>query len=296
MSEMNENKTLSCAVVRDLMPLYVEDLTEEETTEMMREHIAGCAACAQSYGMQKTKLEIEKKPQRPDWRGVRFFKKSFLKRMALVLAVLIMGFFIAVGGGNYLFSNSQIDADLIKLVGQYALSDGRIVLAMQAEGYCVNNLWFYTDSYVDHSMYDYSSGYRQVREDNQVLINGSVSLVTDRFTAWTRKADDRGDVFYYMFDPAAQEEDNGYRPFATPAPTALITDNQVETPQKEESLPALQYVRVNGERMIWRAGDPLRHLTAEEEEVLLRAMEKAGALERGVLLPEMDIIDTLMEK
>ena len=75
MSEMKENKSLTCAVARDLMPLYVENLTEDETTEMMREHIASCAACAQSYGMQKTKLEIEKKPQRPDFRGVRFFKK-----------------------------------------------------------------------------------------------------------------------------------------------------------------------------------------------------------------------------
>lgn len=296
MSEMNENKTLSCAVVRDLMPLYVEDLTEEETTEMMREHIAGCAACAQSYGMQKTKLEIEKKPQRPDWRGVRFFKKSFLKRVALVLAVLIMGFFIAVGGGNYLFSDRVIADDLIKLVGQYELSDGRIVLAMQAEGYCVNNLEFFTTTYLDGSAYAYSSGYRQVQEKDEVLYNGSASFVTDRFRAMTRKMDARGDIFYYMFDPTAVEDDDGYRPFATVPPTALAPAGEDAAVQEEVETRALQYVRVNSGRIIWRREDPLRKLTAEEEVVLLRAMEKAGALERSVLLPETDIIDTLMGK
>lgn len=296
MSEMNENKSLSCAVARDLMPLYVENLTEDETTEMMRAHIASCAACAQSYGMQKTKLEIEKKPRHPDFGAIRFFKKSYLKRVALWMAVAIMGCMILVGGGNYLFSDCMIAVDQIKLVGQYELSDGRIVLAMQAEDYCVNNLKYYCDSYVDHSMYEYSGGYRQVREDNQVLVNGSVNFITDRWYTWTRKADERGDVFYYMFDPAVQEDNNALQPFATPAPTALITDGQAENTQENEKMPVLQYVRVNGERLIWRMGDPLRKLTAEEEEVLLRAMEKAGFLDGAEVLPETDILDALMEK
>lgn len=295
MSEMNENG-LKCAVVRDLMPLYVENLTEEETTEIMRAHIASCAACAQSYGMQKTKLEIEKKPKSSDLHGIRFFKKSFLKRIALLLAIALMGFIILVGSGNYLFSSRMIDSNLIRLVGQYELSNGRIVLAMQAEGYCINNLEYHQSSYEDHSMYEYSNGSRQLRDDGKELINGSASFVTNRWNAWTRKADDRGDIFYYLFDPAAPEDSNKLRPFSTPAPTASPVNGQPEPPQEKESLPVLQYLRINGERTIWRMGDPLRKLSAAEEEVLLRAMEKAGTLEGSMLLPETDIIDTLMGK
>ena len=144
MSEMKENKSLTCAVARDLMPLYVENLTEDETTEMMREHIASCAACAQSYGMQKTKLEIEKKPQRPDFRGVRFFKKSFLKRVALWMAIIIMGFIGVWSGCLYLFDNFWVAQEDISVVGQYLLSDGRIIIAVKADGYSVNELnWNY---------------------------------------------------------------------------------------------------------------------------------------------------------
>lgn len=293
MSEMNENKKLSCAVARDLMPLYVENLTEEETTVLMREHIGECAACAQSYGMQKTKLEIEKKPQRPDFRGVRFFKKSFLKRVALWMAVAIMSFVIVVGGYYYLFTNRTIEADLVKVVGQYELTDGRIVLALQADGYCVNNLEFFSNTYVDYAYYDYSQSYRQIRTDEDVWINASVGFITDRFKTWTQKEDERGSIFYYMFDPEkiilGEDEVAAFR---TQAPTA----NDTAAEEQSEITLVLRRVRAEGAKTLWQEGDPLRKLTKEEEEVLLRAMEKAGFLDSSALLPEVDIIDTLMGK
>lgn len=36
---------LDCCVVRDLLPSYLEELTETETSAMVREHIEHCAAC-----------------------------------------------------------------------------------------------------------------------------------------------------------------------------------------------------------------------------------------------------------
>lgn len=287
---MSENKKLSCAVARDLMPLYVENLTEEETTVLMREHISECAACAQSYGMQKTKLEIEKKPQRPDFRGVRFFKKSFLKRVALWMAVAIMSFVIAAAGYAYVFDYRDVDVKDISIVGQYELSDGRIVIALRADGYCVNELDYHFNTFADQSYYEFVDGVRLVKDSDVLEMRANIWLYTNRFSEWTRKDDGRGDVFYYLFDPDAQAEYayNSWA-FATPAPT---TESEPE--EKNETV-ALQSLQVN-DRRIWAQGDPLRKLTAEEEEVLLRAMEKAGFLESSALLPEVDIIDTLMGK
>ena len=37
--------TLPCAVVRDLLPLYMEELTGEETGALVREHLEGCESC-----------------------------------------------------------------------------------------------------------------------------------------------------------------------------------------------------------------------------------------------------------
>ena len=302
MSEMKENKSLTCAVARDLMPLYVENLTEEETSEKMREHIASCAACAQSYGMQKTKLEIEKKPQRPDFRGIRFFKKSFLKRIALIRAVAIMSFVILLAGYAYVFENQHINIDDIHVVGQYELSDGRIVIAVQADGHAVSNTVRYECEWTDGRYYEYDQfGNRTVVTDQNCRVFAELTLVFDRFDMWTKKKDDRGDIFYYMFDPSdfVNAYEDPYRAFSTPAPQAadstLINAEKEEKAEIAEPQPYLTYVDVNG-HTVWRMNDPLRKLTAEEEEVLLRAMEAAGFLDGGALLPQTDIIDTLMKK
>lgn len=298
MSELKENNKLNCAVARDLMPLYVENLTEEETTEMMREHIASCAACAQSYGMQKTRLEIEKKPQRPDFSGVRFFKKSFLKRVALWMAIAIMSVVIVLSGYAYVFGNRHVDRDDIRVVGQYGLSDGRIVIAVQAEGHAVSNTVRYKNEWTDGRSYEYDEyGNRIEIKDQDLRVYADIALVYDRFDLWTKKEDGRGSTFYYMFDPAAYERryENPYRAFSTPPPTDAA--NLTTTEKQEATRPQwyLTYLDVNG-RTVWRMGDPLRKLSAEEEEVLLRAMEEAGFLDKGTLLPQTDIIDTLMSK
>ncbi len=46
---------LPCAVVRDLLPLYAEKLTEEETEKMVDEHLEGCAECRQRLAEIDTK-------------------------------------------------------------------------------------------------------------------------------------------------------------------------------------------------------------------------------------------------
>ena len=45
-----EGNKLDCCVVRDLLPAYVEELTEPETAEQVRSHLAECAACCGSSG------------------------------------------------------------------------------------------------------------------------------------------------------------------------------------------------------------------------------------------------------
>ena len=36
---------LPCAVTRDLLPLYTEELVEQETQALIEEHLTGCSAC-----------------------------------------------------------------------------------------------------------------------------------------------------------------------------------------------------------------------------------------------------------
>ena len=78
---MRETK-LDCCVVRDLLPSYLEELTEAETTDMVKEHIEHCEACRQVENDMRVQVPVEKAPQR----ALKFLKR--VKRTRLMAAIL----------------------------------------------------------------------------------------------------------------------------------------------------------------------------------------------------------------
>lgn len=78
---MNEHK-LDCCLVRDLLPSYLEELTEPETTTMVKEHLDGCPACSALEQDMRCHLPVEPAPKR----ALRFLKR--VKRTRLIAAIL----------------------------------------------------------------------------------------------------------------------------------------------------------------------------------------------------------------
>ncbi|MBQ9008546.1 MAG: zf-HC2 domain-containing protein [Clostridia bacterium] len=83
---------LPCAIVRDLLPLYAENLTEEETRKMVDEHLAGCSECRRKLGEIDTEVTGTVESAKP----LRTLKGEIRKRRlyAVVLAALCV--FVAV--------------------------------------------------------------------------------------------------------------------------------------------------------------------------------------------------------
>ena len=83
---------LPCAVVRDLLPLYAEKLTEEETAKMVDEHLETCEECRQKLAEMDTKTVSPIESTKP----LRSLKKEIRKRRwyAAILAALCV--FVAV--------------------------------------------------------------------------------------------------------------------------------------------------------------------------------------------------------
>ena len=73
---------LDCCVVRDLLPSYLEELTEAETTAMVKEHIEHCEACRQLENDMRVQVPVEKAPQR----ALKFLRR--VKRTRLMAAIL----------------------------------------------------------------------------------------------------------------------------------------------------------------------------------------------------------------
>lgn len=78
---MNE-KNLDCCVVRDLLPSYIEELTEEETSALVKSHLERCSQCRAREDDMRVQLPAEKAPKR----ALRFLKR--VKRTRLIAAIL----------------------------------------------------------------------------------------------------------------------------------------------------------------------------------------------------------------
>lgn len=78
---MSEHK-LDCCVVRDLLPSYLEGLTEAETSAQVEAHLEGCPACRRVEGDMRAGLPVERAPKPT----LNFLKR--VKRTRLLAAVL----------------------------------------------------------------------------------------------------------------------------------------------------------------------------------------------------------------
>ena len=62
---------LSCNVIRDLLPLYAENLTSEESNALVDEHLCGCDECAKQLGILKKAQAIPVETDAPGLKKIR---------------------------------------------------------------------------------------------------------------------------------------------------------------------------------------------------------------------------------
>ena len=115
-----------CSIVRDLLPLYMEDMVNPETAQYVKSHLAECPECQAELESLKEGdglTAIEKKPS-ADIEDSKPFKK-IMKRMnrqfySIAYAALIFLIFLGFGwtGGENLMYNSLI-MPIVGIFGYY---------------------------------------------------------------------------------------------------------------------------------------------------------------------------------
>lgn len=273
MSEKINPGNLSCEVVRDLMPLYVEELTSEETNRQVAAHIGCCPVCAQALGMQQARLEIERNDKGQDAKGIRFLKRQAVKRIALVLAIIVLVYFSLLAGDRILFSSRMISAEDIYSAGCYQMPDGRILAVFGVDGL--------SPAQITNSQYWQSTSLYTARSNAEVHLFGrSITLYTNNFNRWFGKADERGQLFYYLFNP---DEVYSHQDFAR----GFISS--VQGAQESPSY-RLSQVDVNG-YAIWQQGDE-QYTSPEDQDLLMEALDRFQAQGKRI---EADALSMLKE-
>ena len=115
-----------CSVVRDLLPLYIENMVSPETEQYVNAHLAECSECQaelESLKEGEGLTAIEKKPTANTEDAKPF--KTIMKRMnrqfySIAYAALIFLIFLGFGwtGGENLMYNSLI-MPIVGIFGYY---------------------------------------------------------------------------------------------------------------------------------------------------------------------------------
>ena len=91
---MKEKK--DCKIVQDLLPNYIESLTNEETNKFIDEHIKECNECQKTF--ENMKKDFEANTTKRDEREVKYIKKysNKMKLLKTILLVIIVIYVIVI--------------------------------------------------------------------------------------------------------------------------------------------------------------------------------------------------------
>ncbi|WP_342532428.1 zf-HC2 domain-containing protein [Lysinibacillus sp. FSL K6-0057] len=141
---------VSCEIIKDMLPLYYDDVCSDESKRMVEEHLVGCPNCKNELDRLKADFILPKEEIetiRSDSNVIKNISsfwnqskiKSFMKGMiisALLFSVINLGYF---GLFNWQIISVSTDEVEIKNVSQ--LADSKIVYYAETnDGYSLNRL------------------------------------------------------------------------------------------------------------------------------------------------------------
>lgn len=100
---------LPCALIRDLLPLYHDNVCAPETSAAVEEHLAGCEPCQEFYHEleEKEKLALLPLPVPPQAASLQKVKKK-IRRKTVAVALGVLAACIGVFFGVWLLRNVVI--------------------------------------------------------------------------------------------------------------------------------------------------------------------------------------------
>lgn len=129
-------KKLECEIVQDLLPMYVDDLTSDYTSECVKAHLEECPPCQSIYEMMKDEPVEQVQQNVEEAKKLRWYMKKFKVINWLIGAVvaLLIYFF-----GWYLYNllfvmpTDPVSSDLIEVTELYELENGWIYLTLSSK-------------------------------------------------------------------------------------------------------------------------------------------------------------------
>ena len=135
---------MDCNVIKDLLPLYVDECCSEESTRLVAEHLDTCESCRKIYNqMRETYQSYEEKPNTVKLRRVSDWKASLLQSVMLFVSFAIITLGVILEGSTPTGNTNGLWA---------------VALIVPATGYLLSLAnWFFVRVYKSRKMFSYGS-------------------------------------------------------------------------------------------------------------------------------------------
>ncbi|HDR7437260.1 TPA: zf-HC2 domain-containing protein [Bacillus anthracis] len=146
---------VSCDIVKDLLPLFYDDVCSEDSKKMVEEHLIHCNSCKRELDRIQTDIILPKKEIEKNKNDGNVLKNisdfwnrskslSFIKGLiisALLLSLIFLGYF-----GLFHWNITNVPIDVVEIKNVSELTDGKIVYHIElTDGYSLNRIKYDMD-------------------------------------------------------------------------------------------------------------------------------------------------------
>lgn len=90
---------INCAIIQDILPLYVDEVVSDETRELIEEHLKHCKICNQEVRTMTQELTLPIEKEAP---LIQSFKKKWRNKKLIVASLSILLTAFVMLGGHYM--------------------------------------------------------------------------------------------------------------------------------------------------------------------------------------------------
>ena len=138
----------NCNIIKDLLPLYVDEITSKESTLLIDEHLAECKNCKEALENMKEEIRVSNIDEKSTIKS--FFKKiKRKKRISIALSVIIT-LILVIGGVNLWNRENFIRNYEENLITVEEQDDGGLIANINATNY--TDLHFILEQNIDDSV------------------------------------------------------------------------------------------------------------------------------------------------
>lgn len=113
-------KKVSCNIIKDLLPNYIDKLTSKETNELIENHLAECERCREAYNKMNSDIDIHCDI---NYEEVTYMKKIHKKFIIMSTCIVILIAIICAITFGMKFITTHVFLDGKVFNGQYEVSN-----------------------------------------------------------------------------------------------------------------------------------------------------------------------------